>query len=328
MDEQEHVRLRRAILRNFSAPRRASLQAQAELTMQTLLRDVARRRQGDYITEVAEPFALRVLCDLLALPHSDSDRMASWVHVLLSEATNEADKTTHTAALSDMGQYVYSIIAERAAHPQDDFISALIKSEGLSKKECAIVVIGLIFGGFESSATMLSKMVLKLLSQPSLRHTLCGDVGLVPRAVEELLRTISIAGGEAIPWRVQEPVTLGGVDMEPGDFVMPATGTANLDPTVYSAPEHIHLDRKQVPHLAFGHGLHKCLGYQIARMEMNVGLRTLLTHYPDSQLAVPVEQITWSYDSTIWQIAHLPITAVPRERPLVATTPDVGAEAG
>lgn len=306
MDEHDHVKLRRAILRQLGASQLASLEGQAEHTMVTLLNDMADRGQCDYVSNIAEPFALRVLCDLLGLPYSDASRMASWVQTLLSDSS--ADQPAQTAMLTEIGQYVFTLIADRARTPGSDFVSALIETGDLTKKECAIVVVGMIFGGFESSATMLSKMVLKLLTSPDLWSALREDLDQVPRAIEELLRTISIAGGEAVPWRVQESVTLAGVDMVPGDYVMPATGPANLDPRVFDDPEQIRLSEKTAPHLAFGHGLHMCLGYQIARMEMNVGIRTLVQHHPDCHLQIPADQVRWRYDSTIWQLAALPVS--------------------
>ncbi|MGC5258904.1 cytochrome P450 [Gordonia sp. DT218] len=235
------MKLRRAILRQLGASQLASLEGQAEHTMVTLLNDMADRGQCDYVSNIAEPFALRVLCDLLGLPYSDASRMASWVQTLLSDSS--ADQPAQTAMLTEIGQYVFTLIADRARTPGSDFVSALIETGDLTKKECAIVVVGMIFGGFESSATMLSKMVLKLLTSPDLWSALREDLDQVPRAIEELLRTISIAGGEAVPWRVQESVTLAGVDMVPGDYVMPATGPANLDPRVFDDPEQLrHLE--------------------------------------------------------------------------------------
>ncbi|MFE3029974.1 cytochrome P450, partial [Nocardia tengchongensis] len=278
MNERDHVKLRRAILRELDEPRMSALERRASAIMSELLGRMSNDGGGDYVSQVAVPFSLRVLCELMGLPDSDAGMIMRWVQALFTDPSS--DDSDPMQALTEIGQYVMALIRNRLDAPGDDFVSAMLGRGDLNKKEIAIAVVSLIFGGFESSATMLSKMVLALLTRPELRSELLTDPGRIPGAVEELLRTISVAGGEGIPWAVREPITLAGVDMVPGEFVMPAIGAANLDPTVFENPEKISFDRAAKSHLAFGHGTHMCLGYQIARMEMCIGLRSLLQLYP------------------------------------------------
>ncbi|MET9490052.1 cytochrome P450 [Nocardia sp. NPDC006630] len=305
MEERVHVKLRRAVLGALDAPRLAKLETGAVATMATQLDALALLGCGDYSSQVAEPFAMCVLCDLLGLPDSDTKQIMTWVQtVLVQDSRPDGD---FTAAMTEIGLYAYSVIVEREKSPGTDFISALIEAGGLSKKECAIIVIGLLFGGFESSATMLTKMVLRMLTTPEPWNELRHRPELVPNAIEEMLRTISVAGGESIPWRVMEPLTLAEIELQPGDYVMPATGPANFDPRIFQNPEDVVLDRNPNPHLTFGRGLNMCLGYQIARMEMNVGIRMLLEKYPDARVAVSAEKLHWDYSSSIWRLSELPL---------------------
>ncbi len=308
MEERDHVKLRRAVLRELDAPRLAALEARAEQLMSDLLTAFAAAGGGDYLAEVARPFALRVLSELLGLPWATAEMMSAWVQTLLTASGQGADPAVITEAYMGLGRCVTELVKERRATPAQDFISAVANRRELGTKEIAIVMISLLAGGFESSVTMLSKSVLLLLTRPDLCKELRTDPALVPAAVEEFLRVISLAGGESIPWVVREPVTLAGVEMAVGDHVMPAAGAANLDPTVFEDPEVVRFDRKNNSHLAFGHGSHLCLGYRIARMELQVGVRAFVERFAEPQLGLPAESLCWRSDSAVWQLNDLPVS--------------------
>ncbi|MET8877000.1 cytochrome P450 [Nocardia sp. NPDC004604] len=308
MEEREHVKLRRAFLRELDAPRLSALEERGEAIMSELLDAMAANGGGDYVSQVAKPFALRMLSELLGLSPATAEVMACWVQTLLTASGQAADPAVITEAYLGLGQCVTELVQERRATPANDFISAVANRRELKTREIAILVISLLAGGFESTATMMSKSVLLLQTRSDLWKGLAADSSLVPAAVEELLRKISLAGGESLPWIVREPVTLAGVDMQVGDYVMPAAGMANLDPAVFEDPEDVRFDRNATSHLSFGHGSHLCLGYQIARIELCIGVRALVERYPDARLGVAVDQVRWREDSTIWQLEDLPLT--------------------
>ena len=170
---------------------------------------------------------------------------------------------------------------------------------------------------------MIGKAVLRVLIEPELRGALRERPESIAEAVEELLRTTALAGGESLPWIVREPVQLAGIDMAPGDYVMPAVGAANLDPRVFDDSANIVFGRPPRAHMAFGHGTRYCLGAQIARMELQVAVGTVVSRYPGMRLAVPAEEIEWRSGSAVWQLARLPIR-LPAQR----VSPDVAQHAG
>ncbi|MBL1077525.1 cytochrome P450 [Nocardia sp. 2] len=309
LDDSIHLKLRRVIGRELTSARMTSLRAATAALMGRRLAELAATGGGDYVSVVAKPFSLNVLGELVGIPESDQPDVGAWVSALLSDASaSEAGARDAQAALEDLGRYVLKLLAARKADPAADFVSDLIRhGADLEKWEIVTVVFALVVGGYESSAHMLGKVILRLLLSPGLWTELRESPERIPAAVDELLRTITLAGGEGLPWRVREPVRLGGVDMAPGDYVVPAIGAANLDASVYPDPERIDTARNAKPHMAFGYGTRYCLGSPVARMELEVGIGALLRDYPDARLAVPPEQVPWQSGTAVWQLAELPI---------------------
>ncbi|WP_433562481.1 cytochrome P450 [Nocardia sp. CA-151230] len=309
LDDSIHTKLRRVIGRELTPARMAALRAAAAAIMTRRLAELAAAEQGDYVSVVAKPYSLNVLGELVGIAEGDQQDVGEWVSALLADASvADAGARSAETALQDLGKYVLGLIKARRTTPTGDFVSDLVlHGDDLEKWELVTVVFALIVGGYESSAHMLSKIVLRLLLSPDLRAELRVHPDRIPGAVDELLRTIALAGGEGLPWRVREPISLGGVDMMPGDFVVPSIGAANLDPTVYADPERVDPTRNAKPHMAFGYGARYCLGNQIARTELEVAIGMLLRDYPDARLAVEPEQVRWHDGSAVWQLAELPV---------------------
>ncbi|MFJ4657679.1 cytochrome P450 [Nocardia sp. NPDC088792] len=307
-DDEVHLKLRRAIQRELGPDRMAALQIRAEAIMTELLNSMIRTGGGDYVSLVAKPFAVQVLCELLGIPVEDRDTLVAWVTALLTGAAEGSDPESIGVAAKDAGKYIVALIRRRRREPGQDLVSAFAaRSDELDTREIATIVFALVMGGFETTAHMLSKLVLRLLSRKDLWHTLVEHPELLSSATEELLRTTAIAGGEAIPWQVCEPVTLAGVAMVPGEYVLPAVGAANFDPAIFPEPEEIRLDRTGKTHLTFGHAAHFCIGSQIARMELEVGLSALLRMCPRTELAITPEDVAWRDGSAVWELAELPV---------------------
>ncbi|GAB2568088.1 cytochrome P450 [Nocardia heshunensis] len=315
-EDAVHVKLRRAIQRELTAERLAGLRTRAEAIMAELLEAMTLSAGGDYVSMVAKPFAMRVLCELLGVPDQDRDQLVAWVSALLTGAAEGTDPDTIGTAAKDAGRYIVTMIRERRVTPGPDLVSAFAaRSDELDTREVATIVFALVMGGFETTAHMLSKLVLRLLQRPDLARALRESPELLPSATEELLRTTAIAGGEGIPWRVREPIILAGVTMMPGEYVLPAVGAANFDPTVFADPDEIHLDRNGKTHLTFGHAAHFCIGSQIARMELEVGLGALLRVCPEASLAIAHEDVAWHSTSAVWELAELPLKLTRVEEP-------------
>ncbi|WP_158660764.1 cytochrome P450 [Nocardia seriolae] len=317
-DDAVHLKLRRAIQRELTPERLALLRTRADAIMIELLDAMIVSGGGDYVSMVAKPFAVRVLCELLGVPDADREQLVAWVSALLTGAAEGTDPEAIGIAAKDAGKYIVAMIRERRRTPGSDLVSAFAtRADELDTRELATIVFALVMGGFETTAHMLSKLVLRLLQRPDLWHTLCERPELLPSATEELLRITAIAGGEAIPWQVREEVTLAGVTMVPGEYVLPAVGAANFDPTAFPNAEEILLDRNGKTHLTFGHATHFCIGSQIARMELEVGLGALLRTCPRTNLAIAPEEVTWRSMSAVWELAELPLKLTRAEEPAV-----------
>ncbi|MFD6357681.1 cytochrome P450 [Nocardia tengchongensis] len=261
----------------------------------------------DYVADVAKPFSIRVLGKLLGIPVEDDEKLIGWVSALLADDFAPNAEANAESAVKDMGRYVMELVTARGENLGDDLVSDFIRHDGLSYLDVVTVAFGLIIAGFESTAHMLSKMVFQLLIRPDLWTVLTESPDRIPSAVDELLRTISLGGGEAIPWLVREPVSLGGVDMAAGDYVMPSTGAANRDGLVFDDPDQIVFGRSQKQHLTFGYGTSYCLGSQVAKVELEVGLGLLVREYPGLRLTTAPESIGWPAGSAVWRLAELPV---------------------
>lgn len=307
MDDAVHLKVRRIVTAELNR-RMGSIRSSAESIMTERLSPLREGVGIDYVADVAKPYSIRVLGELLRIPTEDDANLIGWVCALLADDFVPNAEANAESAVKDMGRYVMELVTARGENLGDDVVSDFIRHDGLSYLDVVTIVFGLIIAGFESTAHMLSKMVFQLLIRPDLWSALQENPDRIPGAVEELLRTISLGGGEAIPWLVREPISLGGMDMAAGDYVMPSTGAANRDGLVFEDPDQIVFGRSQKQHLTFGYGTSYCLGSQVAKVELEVGLSTIFREYPTLQLAVSPEGIRWPSGSAVWQLAELPVS--------------------
>ncbi len=167
--------------------------------------------------------------------------------------------------------------------------------------------VGLLVAGYETTASELAHGVLLLLRHPGQLAALRDDPARLPVAVEEVLRCVPLSNGLAAIRIATEDVELGGVVVRAGEAVLPLTASANRDRDVFTEPERFDLTRAPNPHLAFGHGVHHCLGAQLARLELTVGIAALLRRFPGLRLAVDDEDLTWKPAMALNVLAALPV---------------------
>jgi cytochrome P450 len=189
--------------------------------------------------------------------------------------------------------YFTDLVAQRRAHPEDDLISALVAArddeDRLSEDELVRFGITLLVAGHETTANSLANSVVTLFEHPDALKRLQDDPKTLPNAIEELLRFIPLGSGAGFPRIATEDVQVGDVLVKEGDAVLVVLSSANHDESVYPRGDELDLDREVGQHLQFGHGIHFCLGSQLARMELQVALGTLLRRMPGLRLAEPVE---------------------------------------
>ncbi|MGH3236886.1 MAG: cytochrome P450 [Streptosporangiaceae bacterium] len=214
-------------------------------------------------------------------------------------------------ALAEMHGYFGALIQIKRARPADGLISALIaardEDDRLSEHELTVMCCTLLIGGHETTANQINLSLLLLSGHPGEVATLRADPGLIPAAVEELLRCSRL--GSLPPTRVtREDVQIGGVVIPAGEQVMPLFGTANRDPSVFSDPDRFDVTRDAASHLTFGAGVHHCLGAQLARVELQEAFRGLIDRLPGLRLAVPASELEFKPGMAIHSLRKLPVS--------------------
>jgi nocardicin N-oxygenase len=311
MDPPEHTRLRRLVASAFTPRRVAELRPRTQQIAEQLMMAVSvAPRPVDLMGCYALQLPIKVIFELLGVPFEDCDRLHALSEVIFSLGAHSPE--TVTAARAEIEEYLTDLIARRRREPSDDLLASLVMardSEGrLTETELLNFALILLTVGHMSTANTLSSGLLVLISHPEEMGRLRAAPELLPAAVEELLRynPFTLSGTQL---RVAiEDVELAGVTIRAGEAVIASIGAANRDPEVFDRPDLLDVDRGDSQHLAFGYGVHHCLGAQLARMELQVAIGTLLQKLPSPpELAVPVEWLTVRTGLTGRSLVTLPI---------------------
>ncbi|MDL4815789.1 cytochrome P450 [Actinomadura opuntiae] len=294
-DPPDHTRLRRFVYRTFTPRRVEGLRPGTRRIADRLLDAmIGSGAPADLVEGFGLPLPIQVICDLLGVPVADRARFTAWTDALLSTSEMTADEVM--ASIAEMNGYLADLAAERVDRPTDDLIGSLVREriEGdrLSDDELNNLLRAVLGAGFETTASQIPNFVFLLLDSGDYAR-LAADPGLVPTAVEELLRYVPLIAQGSLTRFVLEETELGGVRLRPGEQVLVELAAANRDAAVFSEAETLELDRESNPHIAFGHGLHRCLGASLARMELQVALAALTERLPGLRLAVPADQVPW-----------------------------------
>jgi cytochrome P450 len=305
-DPPDHTRLRRLVQKAF-APRRAALRPRAEEIAAGLLDEMAAGGDvTDLLDAYARPLPIAVLCELLGIPAADR----GWIEVTVAAYDERAQ---HDRLERELAAYFAELIAVRRAEPGDDLVSALVvardnvgAADGLSGDELLATIFLLVMAGFDTTVNLIASGTLALLTHPEEQTRLRRDPSLLTAAVEELLRFTSPVN-HANDRFSTEDVPVGDVVIPAGEWVLPATSSANRDPAQFPDPDRLDLNRDTSGHVAFGHGVHHCLGAPLARMEAAVALGALLDRFPRISLAVPEPELRWRPVSLMNGLESLPV---------------------
>jgi cytochrome P450 len=303
-DPPEHTRLRRVVQKAFT-PRRAALRPRTEEIAAGLLDEMAAAPGDvtDLLGAYARPLPIAVLCELLAIPAADR----AWIAVAVAAYD---DRAQHQRVERELAAYFTGLIAARRSEPGDDLVSALAcdsgAADGLTASELLATVFLLVMAGFDTTVNLIASGTLALLTHPGEKTRLQQDPSLFPAAVEELLRFTNPVN-HANDRFTTEDVPVGGVVIPAGEWVFPAISSADRDPARFPDPDRLDLGRDTSGHVAFGHGIHHCLGAPLARMEAEVAFGALLARFPRISLAVPPEELRWRPVSVMNGLESLPV---------------------
>ncbi|WP_182877885.1 cytochrome P450 [Microbispora sp. H10670] len=304
MDEPQHGRYRRPLVGRFTVRRMRQLTERVErITADHLDAMEQAGPPADLVTAFARPIPSIVICELLGVPYEDRGRFQDQIDKFLG---GEAGDEELIAAYTATQRYLAELVAAKRANPTDDVLSDLTDSD-LTDEELRGMALILLSAGFDTTANMLALGTFALLSHPAQQAAWRADPALTDQAVEELLRYLSVA--KTFMRTALEDVELAGRTIEAGTTVILSYNTANRDPERFADPHVLDLRRENGGHLAFGHGIHQCLGQQLARVEMRVAFPALLDRFPTLRLAVPAEEVGLRPETAdIFGVKSLPVT--------------------
>ncbi|GLI01231.1 cytochrome P450 [Phytohabitans aurantiacus] len=311
MDPPEHSRLRGFVARAFTTRRIEDFRPRtAEIASELV---AAMREQGppvDLVTAFAAPLPVRVICEMLGVPFEDQDKFGIWSEAVVASTSLSPEQIGEY--LGAMMEYMYALVAQRRAEPADDLISAMVKARDekgrLTEHELVDLAAGLLAAGHETTVTQIPNFVYVLLANPKARDELVAHPELVPNAVEELMRYVPLVAGTVFARYATVDIMVGDTLVRAGDPVVASLPSANRDERVFTNPEELDFHRPAYPHLGFGHGIHFCFGAQLARMELQVAVATLVKAFPDLRLAVPEENLAWKPGLLVRGLHSLPVT--------------------
>jgi cytochrome P450 len=294
MDPPRHTRLRRLVSKAFTARAVEQFQPRLALVVDDLLAGmVAKGAPVDLVACLADPMPAIVICELLGIPPGERDPLYAWLRAATRPDGPDLGEVTVTASM-----YLLELIEHKRQVPGDDLLTALVEvrdeGERLTEPELLMTMLSLFGAGQETTSSQLSKSVLVLGRHPEQWDRLVADPGLVPQAVEELLRYVGL-GPAAFPRMATAAIELSGFAVAAGEAIFPMLGVANRDPLVFPDPDRFDVTRADAGlHLSFGRGIHFCLGAPLARMELRTALHALVTTLPTLRLAEPGEEPDWN----------------------------------
>jgi cytochrome P450 len=310
MDPPEHAAFRGLVNRRFTPRAMSSLADSIRKSAATLLDAVEIRDEIDFVAELAAPFPLIVIAELLGIDESDREDFRGWSDAAIESPDLPADETM--AALGELSGFIVEHIRSKRDHPGEDLVSLLVGSEvggcPLSKEELFMFLLTLLVAGNETTRTLLSGTALVLDEHPDQRTALASDVSLVPGAVEECLRWVTPV--HAFCRTATEDALVAGTRVGEGDYLCMLYASGNRDERVFGEDAaRFDVRRPANPmHLAFGFGEHVCLGASLARLEARIFVEELLGRFPAYEVTGPAERVL---STTVAGIRSLPVVLAP-----------------
>jgi cytochrome P450 len=316
IDPPQHTRLRRIVTRAFSTRLVESLRPRIQAIADELLDAPLARGRIELTTELAFPLPIIVICELLGLPADDRARFREWSDVLVTHAgLRDAQAVAALVpALEAVAAYLRRLFAAKQRAPGDDLISRLLRAqdegEALTEDEMISQVLLMIIAGHETTAHLIGNGVLALLRHPATMERLVREPQLLPRAIEELLRYDGPVETSTLRF-AREDVQWGGVTISRGDSVLAVLSSANRDERHGTQPERLVIERNDNAHLAFGHGIHFCIGAPLARLEAEIAIGTLLARLRGVRLEIDPSALRWRVGPLVRGLATLPLVFEP-----------------
>ncbi|MGW3246302.1 cytochrome P450 family protein [Streptomyces sp. NPDC001070] len=295
-DPPDHTRLRRLVSKAFTARRVAELEPRVQAVTDELLDAIVPAGRADLVEEFALPLPVTVISELLGVPVSDRHDFQRWTDEMILQGPQAPDLARLEAAWRQMHGYLSALIDAKRRSPADDLLSALVArhddEQRLDADELIAMAFLLLAAGYVTTVSLIGSGIAALLAHPAQLRALRDDPGLLPGAIEEFLRYDGPIN-PGITRFTREDLTIAGVAIPRGATVVIASAIADRDPARFTDPDRLDVTREDNAHLAFGHGIHYCLGAPLARLEGRIAIGSVLRRLPGLALAVPPGELRW-----------------------------------
>ncbi len=305
-DPPDHTRLRKLLTPEFTVRRLARLQPRIEAIVTERLDALAAAAPpADLVEEFAMPIPSLVMCELLGVPYSDR---ADFQKLSASRFDIFANLDNPMGAISESLDYLKGLVIKERANPGDGLIGAIVSSQGdaITDDEMAGLADGLLTGGHETTASMLALGSLVLMRRPDLADALRSGNEQTHAIVEELLRYLTVVQ-VAFPRFAKTDVTVGGVDVAKGDMILVSLSSADRDPALAAEPNRVLPAQASTAHYAFGYGIHRCVGAELARLELRIAFPALVRRFPQLRPAIEFDEIEFRQYSIVHGVEKLPV---------------------
>ncbi len=309
-DPPEHDVLRRMLIPEFSVRRINQLRPRIQrITDERIDAMLAAGPPVDLVSEFGLPVPSMVICELLGVPYEDREFFQSRTRRMVASST---DPRAGMEAVMEIRNYLDDLVRRATAAPEDNLIGRLVRGPVAAGDLSLDALVGMAFlllvAGHETTASMIPVGVFTLLRNPEQLAEVRADPDLWPGAVEELLRYQSVVDWVAFDRMAIEDLEIGGVQVRAGDGIFVLGASAGRDDRVFTDPDRLDVRRNARHHLAFGYGIHQCLGQNLARAELEIAYRTLFDRIPGLRTDVPDEELPFRYDTGIFGLYGFPVT--------------------
>ncbi|MGH6654946.1 MAG: cytochrome P450 [Actinocrinis sp.] len=296
MDPPEHTRLRRVVAKAFTMRGIDRLRPWIQQLVDGLLDEVERRgAPADLVEQYAWPIPVTTICELLGVPEHEREQFQIWSDIALSTRLAGRGPAEVGQAVGALRGFLGELVARRREQPGEDLISTLVSArdeqDRLTEDEMVGLGVGVLVAGHETTANQIGNFVHVLLTHPQHLAMLRERPDMVPQAVEEMLRYVPLFAGSSYPRVALEDIEIGGTLVKAGEAVLPSMMAADRDESVFENASLLDFERADNPHLAMGYGVHRCLGAQLAKAELEISVGSLLRRFPGLRLAVPAEEV-------------------------------------
>ena len=283
MDGPAHLERRRILMAPFSPRQISHLAPRIQLLADELVAAILPAGRADLVNSVSLPLSLRVICELLGIPLSERPRFEAAVNKVFLPSANAESEEIVRAAREELYRYFTDLTNQKDSFPENSLLALLKQEESLTPRDLIESATLILFTGYETTANFIGNALLALLKNPEELQLLRAHPSKTAQAVEELLRYCGpVATG---PTRyTREEVVIGGSRIPAGERVILGFGCANRDPARFDAPDRLNIEARRDPHFAFGRGPHYCLGAALAKVESEIGIRTIVDRLEDLEL--------------------------------------------